>query len=247
MFDESPPEAKSSMSRAVRLRELWSQAPVIAPSILKVDYGNLHREVALLEQAGAQVLHLDVMDGHFVPNLSYGPMVLDSLRKLTDLPFDAHLMISDPARYLDAYLACGCDSITIHLEAVPEPRPVLERIRAAGRLAGLALNPGTPVSRLEPYLDLCDLVLVMSVEPGFGGQKFMPVALEKLQQVRQLVAAGVWVSVDGGIAESTIAAAAAAGANLFVAGSSIFDQSDYGAAIRHLRTLAQTSVPPDCV
>lgn len=230
------------MSRTVRLRELWSQAPVIAPSILKVDYGNLHREVELLEQGGAQVLHLDVMDGHFVPNLSYGAMVLESLRSLTDLPFDAHLMISEPGRYLEGFLAAGCDAITIHVEAVPEPRALLQQIRSAGRLAGLALNPGTPVSRIEPYLEELDLALVMSVEPGFGGQKFMPVALDKLRALRSQLRRDVLLSVDGGIGLSTIGTAAAAGANYFVAGSAIFDQSDYGQAVTELRNAA---VVPD--
>lgn len=230
-----------SMSRSAILRNLVHDAPVIAPSVLKVDYGNLHREVQLLEQAGTSVLHLDVMDAHFVPNLSYGPMVIESLRKLTELPFDAHLMISEPARYLNAYLAAGCDAITVHIEAVAEPQQLLRDVRAAGRLAGLAINPGTPVDRIRPLLDECDLVLVMSVEPGFGGQKFMPIALEKLQQLRAVLPAETLLSVDGGIGAGTIASAAAAGANFFVAGSAIFDQPDYGAAITHLGDLARAA------
>lgn len=229
------------MSFQTTLRNLVHQAPVIAPSILKVDYGNMHREVQLLEQAGAQVLHLDVMDGHFVPNLSYGPMVIASLRKLTRLPFDVHLMISEPERYLDEFVKAGSDSITIHIEAVPEPLPLLKRIREAGCLAGITLNPGTPVERIRPVLEACDLVLVMSVQPGFGGQKFIPGALDKLKQLRDWVGPEVLLSVDGGIGPSTITAAAAAGANFFVAGSSIFDQPDYGAAIRQLRELASPS------
>lgn len=229
------------MSRTAILRDLVHDAPIIAPSVLKVDYGNLHREVQLLERSGARVLHLDVMDAHFVPNLSYGPMVIESLRKLTELPFDAHLMISEPARYLDNYLAAGCDAITVHIEAVPEPRKLLRDIRDAGRLAGIVLNPGTPVERIRPVLDQCDLVLVMSVEPGFGGQKFMPVALEKLKQLRAWLPAETLLSVDGGIGTETIASAAAAGANYFVAGSSIFDQPDYGVAIRQLADRARTA------
>ncbi|MDB5390285.1 MAG: rpe [Planctomycetaceae bacterium] len=232
------------MSRAAILRGLVQDAPVIAPSILKVDYGNLHREVQLLERGGATVLHLDVMDGHFVPNLSYGPAVIESWRKLTDLPFDAHLMISDPARYLDSYLAAGCDSLTVHIEAVPEPQRLLRDIRDAGRLAGIALNPGTPVERIRAVLEYCDIVLVMSVEPGFGGQKFMPIALEKLKELRSLLPPEVLLSVDGGIGPATIVNAAKAGATMFVAGSSIFDTPDYGAALRQLADTARSAVSP---
>ena len=143
--------------------------------MLKCDFGNLHREIELLESAHAPMLHLDVMDGHFVPNLSYGPMVIERLRELTELPFEAHLMISDPTRYADDYLKAGCNLLTFHLEAVPEPRPLIEHIHSKGACAGLAINPKTPVERLEPLLNAADLFLVMSVEPGFGGQKFIPV------------------------------------------------------------------------
>jgi len=232
------------MSRTANLRNLVQQAPTIAPSILKVDYGNMHREVQLLESGGASLLHLDVMDGHFVPNLSYGAAVIESWRKLTDLPFDAHLMISEPAKYLDSFLAAGCDAITVHIEAVPDPTRILRDIRDAGRLAGIALNPGTSVDCIRPVLEYCDLVLVMSVEPGFGGQKFMPIALEKLKQLRSLLAPEVLLSVDGGIGLTTIAEAASAGATLFVAGSSIFDMADYGAALRQLAESARSAVTP---
>jgi ribulose-phosphate 3-epimerase len=220
------------------LSRLRQAAPLIAPSMLKCDFGNLHREVQLLESGGAEVLHLDVMDGHFVPNLSYGPMVIKSLRALTSLPFDAHLMISEPEKYLDEYLDAGCDLITIHLEAVPEPGRLLEKIREQGAGAGLAINPGTPVSAARPWLELCDLVLVMSVQPGFGGQKFMPVALEKLAELRELVSEQTLLSVDGGIGPQTIAATAQSGATCFVTGSAIFDTDDYGGAIRGMAALA---------
>ena len=222
------------MTRPAVLRRLLSGLPLIAPSMLKCDFANLHREVELLESAGAKLLHLDVMDGHFVPNLSYGPPVIKSLRAITNLPFEAHLMISDPARYLDDFIDAGCNLLTIHIEAVPDPTGLLRRIREQGAAAGLALNPKTPVEAILPFIAECDLVLVMSVEPGFGGQKFMPAALEKLRQLGPHMGQERLLSVDGGIDLATIAAAAAAGANQFVAGSSIFDTSDYRQAIDNL-------------
>ena len=142
--------------------------------MLKCDFGNLNSEIDRLDAAGSKWFHWDVMDGHFVPNLTYGAMVIQSVRSRTKGFFDAHLMISDPDKYLDDYIKAGCDAITIHIEAVPEPTALLKRIRSAGRQAGLAINPKTPASSVEPFLSLCDLVLIMSVEPGFGGQKFMP-------------------------------------------------------------------------
>lgn len=214
------------------------RTPVIAPSMLKCDYANLQQEIERLEAANVSWLHWDVMDGHFVPNLSYGALLIRSLRSRTKSFFDAHLMISDPARYLDEYLAAGCDAITIHIEAVPEPTQILRRIRAAGRLAGLALNPGTPAERLYPYLLECDLVLVMSVEPGFGGQAFKPEVLAKARDLKSRLPAGTLLSIDGGIANDTIASAAAAGCQVFVAGSAIFDEADYTSAVQNLERLA---------
>jgi len=228
------------MSRQATLETLTHALPLIAPSMLKCDFGNLQRDVSLLETAGAALLHLDVMDGHFVPNLSYGPMVIKAMRPLTEMIFDAHLMISEPDRYLDDYLDAGCDCITFHVEAVDDPRSLLRRIKQADAVSGLALNPGTPVEALEDSLAECDFVLVMSVEPGFGGQKFLPVALDKLRRLRQMSAAGTMLSVDGGIGVKTIGEAAQAGANLFVAGSSIFDADDYGVAADELLTIAKS-------
>jgi len=232
------------MSRQAVLERLADSIPLIAPSMLKCDFGNLHREIELLESGGAHVLHLDVMDGHFVPNLTYGPLVIERLRELTELPFEAHLMISDPARYADDFLKAGCNLLTFHLEAVPEPRPLIERIRGKGAAAGLAINPKTPVEKLEPLLDAADLVLVMSVEPGFGGQKFIPAALDKLRWLRSHLPRETLLSVDGGIEHETIAQTAQAGANVFVVGSAIFDKDDYGRAIQELTEQARTHLAP---
>lgn len=210
--------------------------------MLKCDFGNLSREVALLEQAGAEILHLDVMDGHFVPNLSYGPMVIASLRKLTDLPFDAHLMIDNPAESVDEYVAAGCQAITVHAEAVARPQDLLGRIRQAGCLAGLAINPATPPSVVKGVFEECDLLLVMSVEPGFGGQAFKSDVLAKVRELRQMANSHTLISIDGGVGPSTIGACAQAGVNLFVVGSAIFDEPDYGSAIAALRRCATEAI-----
>ena len=226
------------MNRNDILQRLRAARPIIAPSMLKCDFGDLANEVERLTAANAKVLHWDVMDGHFVPNLSYGPMVIERVRPLTDMLFDAHLMISEPERYLDEYLKAGCEAITVHIEAVPQPTPLLRRIRDAGRAAGLALNPKTPLSAIEPFLGDIDLLLVMSVQAGFGGQSFIPESIAKLREARQKISSETILSVDGGIGTKTIAGCAAAGTDLFVAGSSIFDQSDYAVAIEELGRLA---------
>ena len=226
------------MNRSDILQRLRAARPIIAPSMLKCDFGNLAGEVARLTAAKAKVLHWDVMDGHFVPNLSYGPMVIERVRPLTDMLFDAHLMISEPGRYLDEYFKAGCDAITIHIEAVPQPTALLRRIRESGRVAGLALNPQTSLSAVEPFLAEIDLLLVMSVQAGFGGQSFIPESLAKLQAARQLISSETILSVDGGIGLKTIAGCAAAGTDLYVAGSAIFDQSDYAVAVAELGRLA---------
>ena len=219
--------------------------PIVAPSMLKCDFGNLHREIELLDSAGTALFHLDVMDGHFVPNLSYGPMVIERLRGLTETPFDAHLMISDPAKYLDEYVRAGCEAITFHLEAVPNPVSLLRAIRGRNRVAGLAINPDTPFSAAEPFLAECDLFLVMSVHPGFGGQKFMPEVVSKIQNARAVAGDDLIISVDGGIGRSTIAQCAEAGCNVFVAGSSVFDEPCYSAAIAELQLIA-AGTPSGC-
>ena len=208
--------------------------------MLKCDFGNLHREVELLESAGAQLLHWDVMDGQFVPNLSYGAMVLERVRPRTELLFDAHLMIAAPERYVDDYIRCGCDAITIHVEATNNPSALLDHIRRHDRVAGLAINPDTPVEDVLPHLDRCDLVLVMSVPPGFGGQAFQPRVLDKVRRLQEAGRPDLLLSIDGGIGPQTIAPSAEAGCHLFVAGSAIFDRPDYRAALTELRQLAES-------
>lgn len=214
--------------------KLLTDAPVIAPSMLKCDFGNLHREVELLDATEAPVLHWDVMDGHFVPNLSYGAMLIERVRPLTNAFFDAHLMISNPEKYVDDYIKAGCDSITVHIEALPDPQNLLDRLNGEGVLPGLAISPQTPLEKIEPYLASCGLVLVMSVEPGFGGQSFIESSPEKIKQLKSMISAETILSVDGGIDLSTIGAAAQAGANYFVVGSAIFNQSDYSTAVSEL-------------
>ncbi|MDZ4819127.1 MAG: ribulose-phosphate 3-epimerase [Planctomycetota bacterium] len=212
---------------------------VVLPSVLFCDFAHLADEIARLEEAGAQALHLDVMDGIFVPNITYGMPIVAAVRSCTKLPIDVHLMIADPAKYIDQFRDAGADSMTIHLEAVPEPRPVLDRIRKLGADAGLAINPPTPVAHVVPHLASCDMVLVMSVMPGFGGQSFQPIALEKLRYLRNLPAAShLLLEVDGGVNHDTIGSCAEAGATLFVAGSAVFKQPDYRQAIADLENRA---------
>lgn len=225
------------------LQHLREHRPVIAPSMLKCDFGDLQNETVRIDAAKLPLYHLDVMDGHFVPNLSYGAMVIESLRTRTDVPFDAHLMISDPAKYLDEYIKAGCEAVTIHLEAVPEPVDLLQEIRRQDVVSGLAINPATPIEAAEPFLEYCDLLLVMSVNPGFGGQKFMPEVLPKIARAREVGGERLLISVDGGVASGTIGQCAAAGADIFVAGSSIFDHEDYGQAGSALKTEAADHVP----
>ncbi|MCE9545469.1 MAG: ribulose-phosphate 3-epimerase [Planctomycetia bacterium] len=220
------------------LARFAAAGPLVLPSLLKCDFGHIADEIASLEQAGVQALHLDIMDGHFVPNLSYGLPVVEAVRKLTNLPLDLHLMIDNPGDYVKRYRDAGADLMTIHIEAVPDPKALLGEIRRLGAAAGLALNPQTPISAIEPYLADCDVVLVMSVEPGFGGQEFEPVAVTKLQQLRAIVGSDKVLEVDGGIHEKTIGRCAAAGADWFVAGSAVFGAPDYGAEVRRLRELA---------
>jgi ribulose-phosphate 3-epimerase len=208
--------------------------PAILPSILSCDFARLKDEVQAVEAAGARMLHLDIMDGHFVPNLSYGPPVIECIRRVTNLPLDTHLMISQPEKYLDDFVAAGCDTLTIHVEAVNEPRRLLEAIKSRGCLAGIALNPPTPASTLRESIAAADLVLVMSVMPGFGGQPFDAATITKLAEVRAMARPGTLIEMDGGINRKTIGAAAAGGAEFLVVGSAIFRANDYAIEIGEL-------------
>lgn len=236
----------------------------IAPSLLSADFLALGRDVGLIARGRPDWLHVDVMDGHFVPNLTVGPAVVQALRAATDVPLDVHLMVSNPERQLDWFIEAGADLLTVHLEcaglaerpeeaatggsvAVSEAthperlEALLGRIRAAGRLAGLSINPGTPAEAALPFLSQLDCVLVMSVHPGFGGQAFMPVALDKLRLLSQAAAChpGLLLEVDGGINAETAPLAVAAGANMLVAGNAVFGAADPVAALAELRAAAE--------
>lgn len=222
------------------LVQLHEAAPLVEPSLLASDFANLEREVRHLEEAGARSLHLDVMDGHFVPNLSFGAPIVEAVRRVTDLALDVHLMISQPDRYLEMFREAGADLITVHVEAEGEPSALLGRIRRLGAAAGISLRPATPVEAVEPYLDQCDLVLVMGVEPGFGGQAFQPAALEKLRRLRRRAGGDVLLAVDGGVNSQTIAACSRAGADLLVAGTALLNHNDYAKRFGELTALAMS-------
>jgi ribulose-phosphate 3-epimerase len=212
----------------------------IAPSILSADFARLGEEVGKVERAGADMIHFDVMDGHFVPNLSIGIPVLESLRKVTRLPLDAHLMIENPERYVEVFVKAGANSVSVHAEVCQDIPAMAKRLHDLGARASVGINPETDVQRVLPFAERLDMILIMSVHPGFGGQEFIPEALEKLRAVRRELdrrALKVDIEIDGGVKLDNIAEVKAAGANVFVSGSGIFDHGDYGKVVQEMRDL----------
>ncbi len=230
------------MSRREHLLALRRSAPVVLPSMLLCDFGNLAQEVSRLEEAEVRGLHLDVMDGQFVPNFTYGMTIVETFRRLTSLPLDVHLMIDRPEQYIQHFFDAGADVITIHAESTDDLRGALTMIAKLDVGVGVAVNPDTPIESIRNCIDLVDLVLIMSVQAGFGGQAFNPVALDKLRQVRQFAGDDVLLEVDGGVNLDTIAPCTEAGAELLVVGSAIFRSESYVRAVADLHGQALTAI-----
>ena len=217
----------------------------IAPSILSADFGRLAEEVRAVEAAGADLIHVDVMDGRFVPNITIGPLVVEAVRKVTKLPIDAHLMIVEPERYVEAFAKAGANLVSVHAEVSPHLHRTLQAIRAAGARPAVALNPSTPLSAIEWVLGDVEMVLVMTVNPGFGGQRYIEACTQKIRDLRALADArhpALEIEVDGGVKPAIAATVAAAGANVLVAGTAVFGQKDYREAISSLRAAANGAV-----
>ena len=221
---------------------MTAKAVRIAPSILAANFQELGLELAAVAKGGADWIHVDVMDGHFVPNITIGPFIVDAVKRSTELPLDVHLMIEKPERYIAEFIARGADTVGVHVEACPHLHSTLASIRAKGARACAVLNPATPATQLEPVLGDLDQVLVMTVNPGFGGQSFIASQLAKIETLRRWIddsGLDITLEVDGGVSRKTIGDAAAAGADTFVAGTAIFAEKDYGEAIRNLRVIAE--------
>jgi len=209
------------------------------PSILSADFARLADEIAMVASAGVSMVHLDVMDGHFVPNITIGPPVIAMLRKCSSLAFDAHLMISEPGKYAERFIEAGADHITFHIEVADEPQRLIDKLHNLGCSAGICLNPETPVEAIEGVGPLCDMVLVMTVRPGFGGQEFMPEAAKKITRIREIVGPDIRIEVDGGIDPQTTPIVVSYGADTLVAGNAIFAKTDRIAAINAIREAAE--------
>ncbi|MED4202628.1 ribulose-phosphate 3-epimerase [Neobacillus mesonae] len=211
----------------------------IAPSILSADFSKLGEEVSAVEAAGADYIHVDVMDGHFVPNITIGPLIVEAIRPVTKLPLDVHLMIENPDQYIEAFAKAGADYITVHVEACRHLHRTIQNIKSFGIKAGVVLNPATPAATIQHIISDVDMVLLMSVNPGFGGQKFIPEVLTKISQVKQMAdekGLNIEIEVDGGVNPDTARQCASAGANVLVAGSAIYNQENYANAISQLKS-----------